>query len=140
MYRPCQLLPSSSLIEGLAAVYQTGRAAYIIPSKRALKGVVRDSTSRLSSPEEVLDKIIPWIESRAKLLEILGKKNKEAGVGLPENFVEDDFWDSEVRFQLFPYQPSFLIHPTRSLKVASSQRQHTRNGSEDAEHITYWMC
>ena len=84
MYRPCQLLPSSSLIEGLAAVYQTGRAAYIIPSKRALeKGVVRDSTSRLSSPEEVLDKIIPWIESRAKLLEILGKKNKEAGGGLP---------------------------------------------------------
>ena len=118
---------TTNSIEGPVTVRQTGSTAFTIPSKKELEGLVRDATSRLLSPEEVIDQILPWVESRAKLLEILGKTKKEAKIELSESFVEIlqqkaiDFWDGEVSLLMLSYRPSFLIHPIRSLRVASSQ-------------------
>ena len=92
--------------EGAAARHQKGSFAPPVPSEKELEVLIRDASSQILSASDVLSKVLPWVESKEKLIEIISEPDTGSRVKIFQNLMGilwlrfRDFWDIEVSVTL----------------------------------------
>ena len=99
--------------EEATARHQKGSVAPPVSSKKELEDLIRDASSQIMSATDVLSKVLPWVESREKLMEILCGPDEYSRVKIFQNLMGilwlrfSDFWDIEVSIKLIPHRTNF---------------------------------